>query len=366
MNRQVGAVAALCLSVTLLFATTKPALSFTQGKTIRIVSGYSPGGGHDVEGRLIARRIGKYLPEKPKSIIKINMPGAAGMIQGAYVYNRVKPDGLTWAIVGSSHTGNQALASQAPNFDLLKMPQIFATSGSSAAIVRDFLGVRKGKDILKIDPSKIAVSGRSIVGLSFLNDVLGLEILGIKGFKYAVGYPGTAQMALAFFSGEISYVGGTGLHHVLGKAGRYYSAIKEGTAIVLWQGGVMTPEGKVVRSSGTDIPTFSEVYQQIRGKPPSGPAWEAYKLTGPITRTLNRSLVVPPGVPVERVATLREAFKRLYSDPAYIKEWEKIFGLKLDFIRGEDADKILRALLQPSPGWNYLRNEFIPKLKAKK
>jgi tripartite-type tricarboxylate transporter receptor subunit TctC len=352
--------------VAVLIAIAKPVLSFTQGKTIQILVGYSPGGGHDIEARLIARWIGKYLPGKPKTIIVRNMPGAGGLIEVAHFYNRAKRDGLTWAIIGTTQTSSQVLASPRPNYDLHKVPQIFSTSGSGAAIVRDFLEVRKGKDIMKVDPSKIVVSGRTLVGASFLTDVLGLELLGIKGYKYVVGYPGTAQMARAFFSGEISYVGGTGLHHVVGKAGRYYAAVQEGSAVPLWQTGVITPEGKTVRSPGTDVPTLAEIYQEVHGKSPSGQVWEAYKLTGPTVRTLNRSLSLPPGVPADRQATLRQAFKKLYADPAYIKQWEKIFGLRLDFIPGIDADKIMRSLLQPSPGWNFIKNEFIPKLKAKK
>ena len=340
--------------------------AFTEGKRIKILSGYSPGGGHDTEGRLIARWIGKYLPGKPTNVIKINMPGAAGLIHGAYTAHKAKKDGLTWSIMGSSHLGNQALRDPKPNFDLTKMPSIFSTSGAAAAIVRDFLKVKTGVELTKIDPKKIAVSGRSINGPSFLNDVIGLDLLGIKGYSYAVGYPGTAQMALAFLSGEISYVGGTGLHHVLGSSGRYYEPIQEGVAIAIWQGGVLTPEGKVIRSPGTDIPTFEEVYKQVKGKAPSGPAWEAYKLTGPTMRTLNRTLVVPPGTPADRVATIRAAFDKMYSDPAYIKEWERIFGLKVDYIRGADADKIVKVLLQPSPGWDYLKNEYIPALLARK
>jgi len=197
-------------------------------------------------------------------------------------------------------------------------------------------------------------------------DVLGLELLGVKGYKYVVGYPGSALMARAFFSGEVSYVGGTGLHHALGEAGLYHSAIKEGRAHLLWQTGVMTPDGKVVRSPGTDVPTLGEVYQEIHGKPPSGPVWEAYKLTGPITRTLNRYLVLPPGVPQDRVGLLRQAFQTVYSNPEFIKEWERIFGLKLDYIPGDGADKILRSLLEPSPGWQFIKNEYLPKLKASK
>ncbi len=340
--------------------------AFTEGKRIKILSGYSPGGGHDTEGRLIARWIGKYLPGKPTSVIKINMPGAAGRIHGAYVGNKAKKDGLTWSMMGTSHLGYQALDEPKPNFDLLKMPVIFSTSGASAAIVRDFLGVKTGVALTKIDPTKIAVSGRSINGPSFLNDALGLDLLGIKGYRYAVGYPGTAQMALAFLSGEVSYVGGTGLHHVLGTSGRYYGPIQEGVAIAIWQGGVLTPEGKVIRSPGTSIPTFEEVYKEVKGKAPSGPAWEAYKLTGPTMRTLNRTLVVPPGTPPDRVAIIRAAFDKLYSDPAYVKEWERIFGLKLDYSRGENSDKIVRAMLEPSPGWDYLKNEYIPALQKRK
>lgn len=357
-------VAMISLIVTLLIATHEPVLGFTEGKRIRILVGFSPGGGHDTEARLLARWLPKFLPGEPKNIIVENRPGAGGAINASYFYHRVKPDGLTWSIMGSTQMGNQALGKT--NIDLLNMPQLFSTSGSGAAIVRDFLGVRKGEDITKIKPSKIVVSGRTLLGPSFLTDVIGLELLGISGYKYVVGYPGTAQMALAFESGEISYVGGTGLHHVLGKQGRYYEMINKGKAFPLWQTGMITPEGKVVRSAGTEIPTFSEIYQKVKGKAPSGPEWDAYKLVGPTIRTLNRFLVVPPGVPEEKVAQLRAALDKLYKDQKFVAEWEKLFGLQLDYVRGEDADEILKRLMAPSPGWNYLKGEFIPRLQAKK
>jgi len=364
MKRIVMTVATWGLMTFLLSIAVQPALAFTGGNTIRILSGLPPGGGHDIEGRLIARWIDKYLPGKPKSIIKINMPGAAGLIMTAHFYQKAKPDGLTWSVMGTTQTAKQALEGTPDNWNLLQMPMLFTHTGPGAAIVRDFLEVKKPRDLLKIDGSKIVVSGRIMGEASSMADVLGLELLGVKGYKYVVGYPGSALMARAFFSGEVSYVGGTGLHHALGASGLYHSAIKEGRAHLLWQTGVMTPEGKVVRSPGTDVPTLAEVYQEIHGKAPSGPIWEAYKLTGPITRTLNRYVVLPPGVPQERLELLRQAFQKLYSDPEFIKDWEKIFGLKLDFIPGDGADKIVKSLLEPSPGWEFIKNEYLPKLKA--
>lgn len=363
MKRIVSMGTALGFVIVVLAAAVEPAHSFTGGQTIRIYSGLPPGGGHDIEGRLIARWIGKFLPEKPKSIIKINMPGAAGLIMTAHFYQKAKPDGLTWAVMGTTQTATQAIDGTPENWNLLQMPVLFTHTGPGAAIVRDFLGVKKPADLLKIDGSKIVVSGRILGEASSMADVLGLELLGVKGYKYVVGYPGSALMARAFFSGEVSYVGGTGLHHALGASGLYHSSIKEGRAHLLWQTGVMTPEGKVVRSPGTDVPTLEEVYREIHGKAPSGPVWEAYKLTGPITRTLNRYLVLPPGMPQDRVAVLRQAFQKLYSNPEFVKEWERIFGLTLDYIPGDGADKIVKSLLDPSPGWQFIKTEYLPKLK---
>ena len=73
-----------------------------KGKSIRILIGYPPGGGHDLEARVMARHLSKYIPGKPRIIVQ-NMPGAGGMIQAAYVFNRAKPNGLTIGLFGSSH-----------------------------------------------------------------------------------------------------------------------------------------------------------------------------------------------------------------------------------------------------------------------
>lgn len=364
MNGLRTPVATLLFIAAFLVSAQASAAGFTEGKTIRILVGFSPGGGHDTESRLIAQWIPKYLPGMPNNVIVENRPGAGGAISAAYFYHRVKPDGLSWSIMGSTEIGDQALGKS--QVDLLKMSQLFATSGSGAAIVRASLGVQKPEDIMKVKPSDIVVSGRTLLGPSFLTDVLGLDLLGIKGYKYVVGYAGTAQMALAFESGEITYVGGTGLHHVLGKQGRYYEMIQQGKAFPLWQTGVVTPEGNVVRAAGTEIPTYEQVYEKIKGEKPSGVEWDAYKLVGPSIRTLTRYLVVPPGVPEDRVAALRTAFDNLYKDPKFVAEWQRIFGLQLDYVKGQDADKILTGLLSPSPGWAYLKDEFIPKLQGKK
>ncbi len=51
---------------------------YYRGKTIRIVVGYSAGGGFDTYARAIARHLARHVPGKPSVIVE-NMPGAAGL-----------------------------------------------------------------------------------------------------------------------------------------------------------------------------------------------------------------------------------------------------------------------------------------------
>ena len=45
--------------------------SFFEGKTVRILVGFSPGGAYDLWARLIAQHMGKYVPGNPPSSYRI-------------------------------------------------------------------------------------------------------------------------------------------------------------------------------------------------------------------------------------------------------------------------------------------------------
>ena len=59
-------------------AAAQDAATFYKGKTVRLVVGFSSGGGYDVYARLLARHIGRYIPGNPTVIVQ-NMPGAASL-----------------------------------------------------------------------------------------------------------------------------------------------------------------------------------------------------------------------------------------------------------------------------------------------
>jgi tripartite-type tricarboxylate transporter receptor subunit TctC len=52
--------------------------AFFQAQPFTIVVGYPPGAGYDLYARLIATRLGHYLPGTPKVVVQ-NMPGAGSL-----------------------------------------------------------------------------------------------------------------------------------------------------------------------------------------------------------------------------------------------------------------------------------------------
>src|ERR671912_690134 len=82
------------MSLFIAFESNASGQDFYSNKTLRIVVGFSPGGGMDIYARAIGRHLGKNIPGKPTVIVE-NMPGAGSLIAANYLYNQAKPDGLT-------------------------------------------------------------------------------------------------------------------------------------------------------------------------------------------------------------------------------------------------------------------------------
>jgi len=268
-----------------------------KGKSIRILIGYPPGGGHDLEARVMARHLSKYIPGKPRIIVQ-NMPGAGGMIQAAYVYNLAKPNGLTIGLFGSSH-GMQALLlkQESIKYNLAKMPVVWAIAGVTVDLVRDFLNARKAKDLLKVDPDKIVVAGRSKGGSSCIRGQLALRLINIKGYRPVCAYKGTAVVRGAMERGEVSFFTASAAHLI--GSGSFVDMHKRGLVYPMWHSGILKEDGTIVRAPSVkgNVPTLYEVYKDMNGKPPSGPMWESWKAVSLDMSKLTRTLVLPPGTP---------------------------------------------------------------------
>jgi len=124
-----------------LFLGPPPARSagvedFYKGKTVRIVVGFSPGGGYDQYARLVARHIGRHIPGNPTVVVQ-NMPGAGSLRAANYLYNVAPKDGTAIGMIANAFPAMQAVGISGVQFDADGIP-----SGLDSAVIADIFARR--------------------------------------------------------------------------------------------------------------------------------------------------------------------------------------------------------------------------------
>src|ERR1700674_4903469 len=90
---------ALTIAVTVTLAAPAGAAEtspFFAGKTVRILVGFSPGGGYDLYARELGRYLGRHVPGNPAVVVQ-NMEGAGSLKAVNYLYNAAPRDGTVIA-----------------------------------------------------------------------------------------------------------------------------------------------------------------------------------------------------------------------------------------------------------------------------
>jgi tripartite-type tricarboxylate transporter receptor subunit TctC len=101
---------------TLAAASVVPGISFAQGKPIRLVVPFPPGGATDITARVLGEPLGKILQQP---VVIDNRAGAGGSI-GMAELARATPDGLTFGVATlSTHGVNPAVYQKLP-YDPIK------------------------------------------------------------------------------------------------------------------------------------------------------------------------------------------------------------------------------------------------------
>jgi len=311
----------LFLNLALIFsAQAQSPKNFFEGKTITLFAGSSAGGGTDIAARLIARHLERHIPGKP-TVLVVNKPGAGGMIAANELYNRSKPDGLwmstmnTGALFGIA-TGNDAL-----KFDLQKfifvgqaLDEAQTVYVRSATPYTSFDAIRKAnKEGKQPKMGAQSLDHTSNVVVKIVEEILGLD------FQVIPGYQGTPEILLDIERGALDGRSqGTG--SLLGTRKEWI----EKRFIRL----LATSRNK--RDSRLpEVPTIAEL----------APGGKNNLLSALYAaENIGRSIVLPPGVPPERVKVLRDAFAEMTQDPQFLKEGEKV-GLEIGLTRGEDVNR---------------------------
>lgn len=338
--------AAAVLPAILMSSAAHAAEPFYKGKRVTIFITSGSGGSVDLMNRLGARHLGAHLPGHPDVIAK-NKTGAGGVFGANYIYVNAPKDGtelggslmaVPFAPLYYGDTGRgKNIKFDPTKFNWIASPAPFV----AVAEAWHTSPVKTWKDLLTHE----LVVGSSGLGSSSTVDAIFLKnLLGFK-YKVIIGYPGGGDIDLAMARGETQ---GRATNAWAGVTSRHPDWIKDGKVRILYQEGLEKNPG---------VPdSVPLLFDQI-----SDPGKKALLRLKMAQFAMGYPVYAPPGVPKDRVATLRKAFWDTYHDPKYLAE-AKAARVLVAPIKAEKLTKIiddtysapkslqaqLRVLLKPS------------------
>jgi tripartite-type tricarboxylate transporter receptor subunit TctC len=307
---------------------------FYQGKTITIVVGYQNGDGYDIWARLLAAHINKHIPGNPGFLVQ-NMPGAGSRIAANHIYNVARPDGLTMGSIGPSLYLDQVIGKKEVQFDWAKFGWVGSTENTpwlfymnSATPFRSIDDVRKAKQAPKCSATSSGTSGHFIPKL--LEEAVGAK------FNVVMGYRGGAEQDLAFERGEVVC---RALSIPTFFAREPFTTWRREKRVR-----ILLQTGRKRDAKMRDVPTIHELMDRYKSPAAIRSVVTVILASG----DLGRPFITPPGVPPDRLNTLRDAFRKTMSDPAFVADAKaRKFMPAPDY--GEEMEKVAKELVS-QPG----------------
>ena len=340
-------VTALALGSGLVLTSAAPsgAQSFYSGKRLTILINYASGGPADIEGRVVARHLGKHIEGQPQIVVQ-NMDGAGGLIGTNYIGEIAPKDGtMLGLLTGVAWPYASETKPRKVDFKLYEF--VAYQPGTTVYFMRTDVkpGIKSPVDLGRAEG--LVSGGLSAESSKDLLLRLTLEMLG-RSYKYVTGYRGSNAARHALTTGEVNYYSESPPSY---RGLVEPNLVKNGVAIGLfydsgWDGRTFN---KPLQVEGLELPAFHDLFKQIRGEEPSGHLWETYKTIVALSHAMQRIAVCPPGTPQAAIDAIAKAFKGLETDADFAAEGRKTFGFVPAFRTGPDTNDKIRSALNVTP-----------------
>jgi tripartite-type tricarboxylate transporter receptor subunit TctC len=308
-----------------LSAAAQSVAEFYAGRPISVIVGSSVGGGYDTQARLMARHLGRHIPGNPTIVVQ-NMPGAGSLTATNFMFNAAAKDGGTIALV---QRGMLLLKHFNPNgvrFELDKFGWIGSlNSETGLAVAWHTAPHRTFQDLREKELIVGGITGADPEITARLYNAL----LGTK-FRLIAGYPGTTEIGLAMERGEL-----------LGSADWSWSSLKKAKPDWLRDKKVVLLVQGALRKD-PELPHVPSALDFVKDET-DRKVLQLYFTQ----KVVARPVLAPPGIPADRLAALRTAFKALAQDREFLAEAERS-QLEIAPLPAEEVDKIV-ALIAAAP-----------------
>lgn len=296
---------------------------FYKGKTAKVIVGFSPGGGFDAYGRLVARHIGRHVPGNPNYVVN-NLPGASGL-KAVQSLQAQPQDGTVMVIFNA---GNVLKSLTDPKKVKVRFTDV-AFLGSISSDTRvcymwNKTGIRNWGDLSS--RKQITLGATSKTSGSYLDGALLRNVFGMN-VKQIIGYPGSAEQRLAIERGELD-----------GDCGSYESIPTDWVSKKLIN---ITHRNSKLAPEGVDAPFIVDLAKT-----------DDQKKVLRVVLSINdifRPFIVSRKVPADRLKALRSALMDVLKDPAFQADAKKSKRTIEGPITGEEADAIVADMYKTPP-----------------
>jgi tripartite-type tricarboxylate transporter receptor subunit TctC len=303
--------------------------AFYRGKSVTITVGSAVGGGFDAYARLVSHHLAKHIPGNPTIVVQ-NIPGAGSNKAASYIALQAPKDGTAIGALQAVAITQPLISDQTVPHD----PSKFIMVGSANTSVY-FCVIRSDAPVTTFQETfeKEVIIGTSGEGASLREyPVMLVNVLGVK-LRLIGGYAGSREIMLAMERNEVQGMCGMDWSSFLTQQRDWISS---GFVRLLAQEDLrghpeMNKIGVPLALSFAKTEEDRQVMEMIYSQ-----------------NLFGRPYLLPPGVPADRVAALRQAFASMLKDKALLAEAEKS-GLDIGPMGGEELQALVAKLYALPP-----------------
>jgi len=320
-----GVAGFIALASTVLAQTTP----YFQGKTIVLIQGREPGGTGAMRTQAAIPFLKKYLPGEPIIVTQF-MPGGGGRKATNFIARNAKPDGLTVGNVGSGLVANAVLGSTGVEYDLDKLIYLGSSNsqsqyvfGSVAKLGLDNLEKLRARPNLRVGAQTV---GHDI----YLNGRLFSWLLGLRDPKFVTGYSGL-ELDVALERGEIdarANIPDTILQRnpefVEKRLLNFHAIIQ------------IPKEDRHPHPAFNKLPELETFVRNDRERKILT-LFRTFRLVG-------SPYILPPGTPAEAANHWREAMRKTFKDPQFLREFKRLSADDATPLMPEEQEKAIKEI----------------------
>jgi tripartite-type tricarboxylate transporter receptor subunit TctC len=316
----IARVAAAALAIALPVCARADGIEdFYRGRQINWILSAGAGGGYSTYAQAFAPFWSAHLPGKPNFVIQ-NMPGAGGIRAMQYLFANAPKDGATIGLVHSSVPFAPLFDLPGSKFDSRQFNWIGSLNSESELCVAWHTSpIKTWNDMLTKEFVVGGTGGGSQMETlpEAINRLFGTHI------KIISGYTSGSEVYLAMERGEVQ-----------GRCSVGASSINATRPTWFPKKLVNVPVQISLRHDPQfpDAPTLLELAKDERTKQILGVLLSYEEMERPV--------LTPPGVPLERVAALRASFHQAMVDPGFIAEAKRM-NIDISELSGERIAKIM-------------------------